>query len=148
VDVSLQGPRAEIHDHHTRAPGSFIQTLSGVKAARRLGLEVGMTTVITRSNFRHLAALAGLASRAGAVRLHLAMARPLGEGLRLAPRVIPPPELVAPHLEAARGEARARGIGLTISGTPDRPDEPPGGDGEDLFAGLGWTAAQGEPDLG
>jgi len=148
VDISLQGPRAEIHDHHTRCPGSHGQTVAGARAARRCGLTVGITCVVTRSNFRHLEALVRLAAKVGAARLHLALARPLGEALRLAPRVIPPPALVEPHLQAACARARAVGLDLVVSPPGPGPAPPPGVDGEDLFAGLGWTAAAPEREDG
>ncbi len=135
LDISLQGARAEIHDHHTRAPGSFNQTVAGITSALNERLEVGITTVITRSNFRHLDELVRRAAGMKIRRLHLSFARPLGGALRLRPRVVPLPEMVAPYLKAAGEQAGLSGVSLLISGGPDLP----GPQTEDLFAGLGWT---------
>ena len=118
LDVSLQGGRAEIHDHHTRCPGSFVQTLAGVRAARNLGMEVGLTTVITRSNFRHLDELTRRAASLGIKRLHMTPARPVGEGRRLLARVVPRLSWLIPHLGAAAREADHRGMDLRTSALP------------------------------
>ena len=153
LDISLQGPRADIHDHHTRTPGSFAQTVAGVRAALNLGVEVGLTTVITRSNHRHLEELVQRAARLGVRRLHMTPALGRGEALRLLPRVLPRRELLAPHLVAAAREAARLGLDLRTSGLrradpaylahhgeAELPAEAlPLDEDEDLFAGLGWA---------
>lgn len=118
LDISLQGPRAEIHDHHTRCPGSFAQTVAGARSALALGMEVGLTTVITRSNFRHLDELVRRAAKLGVRRLHMTPAWGLGEAFRLFPRVVPRLSLLAGHLEAAARTAAARDVELRVSGLP------------------------------
>lgn len=118
LDVSLQGPRAELHDHHTRVPGSFKQTVAGITSARAAGLEVGVSAVITRSNFRHLTQLVRRVAGLGVTRLRLAPARACGEAGRLLPRVVPRLALVRPHLAEAARAAATLGIGLEVAGVP------------------------------
>ena len=52
---SLHAPRAEIHDFLTRSPGSFNQTLQGIRNMVKVGgVKVENNTVITRKNYMHL----------------------------------------------------------------------------------------------
>jgi MoaA/NifB/PqqE/SkfB family radical SAM enzyme len=110
LDVSLHGSTAPMHDYHTGVRGSFAQTLLGLRHARALGLATGVTAVVTRSSFRHLTDLVRLAHASGAVAVHLAHAAPFGTAARDADRVIPAPEMVAPHLAAAVAEASSLGL--------------------------------------
>ena len=52
---SLHAPRADIHDFLTRSPGSFEQTLKGIKNMVEVGgVKVENNTVITRKNYKYL----------------------------------------------------------------------------------------------
>ncbi len=141
VDVSLHGPTAQIHDHHTQTPGSFQQTVAGIGAARAAGLEVGISAVITRSNFRHLSQLVRRCVRLGVTRLRLAPARACGEAAALLPRVVPRLALARPHLQAAGEVAASSGARLMVAGVPPclLRDEPRGR----LLPGL--VVSSGEP---
>lgn len=76
LSVSLDGPRARIHDAVRGVPGSFRRTL---RALRRLG-EAGrrsgrsprlrLNFVLMESNWRHLPAMVELAAALGAIELH------------------------------------------------------------------------------
>lgn len=57
---ALHGPDAKTHDGLTRAPGSFKQTVQGVRNAVACGLSVITNSVVTSSNYRKLPALARL----------------------------------------------------------------------------------------
>lgn len=118
LEVSLHGAEAGIHEHHTRVPGSFDQTLAGIVAARSVGLEVGVTAVVTRSNFRNLEALVWRVAGLGVDRLHLARAYAAGEALDLLPRVVPRLELAGPRMLEACAVARSLGLGAVTSGLP------------------------------
>ncbi|MCS6899988.1 MAG: radical SAM protein, partial [Myxococcales bacterium] len=89
VDISLHGPTALIHEFHTRTEGSFAQSLTGIGVARAAGLRVGVTCVLTRSNFRHAPELVRLVAARGAQALHLVGARELPGGAPLAPSLRP-----------------------------------------------------------
>jgi len=58
---SLHAPRAEIHDFLTQSPGSFEQTVQGIKNMVNVGkVVVENNTVITQKNYRYLPELAEL----------------------------------------------------------------------------------------
>ncbi|MBI3287968.1 MAG: radical SAM protein [Elusimicrobia bacterium] len=111
-DISLHGCTAAMHDYHTSSPGSCTQTLLGIQQARAAGLEIGVTTVVTRSNFRHLEAIVRLAHNPGATSHPLTAAAPIGRALTEKARVVPALELVLPHLEAAIRSAVSLGVAV------------------------------------
>lgn len=112
VDISLHGPTAAIHDYHTSTPGSFVQTLAGLGAARGAGLRVGVTSVITRSNYRHLVEFVRLVAMRGAQAVHLSSVQEFPGGPPLSPSLPPAMEMVAPYLTEA--QRVARGLGLEV----------------------------------
>jgi len=57
IEMSLYGPNAEVHDAVTRAPGSFAQSLAGLKNLlkhRAPGQNIGLRFVLTRASFQSL----------------------------------------------------------------------------------------------
>lgn len=115
LDVSLHGSTAPMHDYHTSAPGSFAQTVKGLANARAAGLPFAVTTVVTRSNFRHLTEIVRLAGALGARAIQLSVAAPHGRAARAADRVVPALELAAPHIARALAEAASMGLGWRAS---------------------------------
>ncbi len=57
---ALHGSRAEIHDHLTCSPGSFDQTVQGIKNLKSLNQYILTNTVITKPNYRDLPNIAKL----------------------------------------------------------------------------------------
>jgi MoaA/NifB/PqqE/SkfB family radical SAM enzyme len=100
--IALHGATEACHDYHTRSPGSFRQTIKGIRRVRELGAKVIVNTVITRSNFRHLSEIVGLCHRLGVGTIRLIWPAEEGEALINAPRMIPNPDLVQPHLVEAK----------------------------------------------
>jgi len=131
LDVSLHGSTEPMHDYHTQTPGSFKQTALGVRHARAEGIEACVTTVITRSNYRHLVEIVQLARALGARAVHLARAERFGRAARAADRIVAPDELVRPHLVRALAEASRLGMG-SLAGERASSAEV-----RELFAGLG-----------
>lgn len=131
LDVSLHGSSAAMHEYHTGTPQSFAQTVQGLRHARAERVPFGVTAVITRSNFRHLAEIVRLAHAAGASAVRLVEAAPLGRARRSGPRVVAAKEMVAPHL--ARALADAQRLGLAVM-AGDRALSPAAAS---AFAGLG-----------
>ena len=126
LDVSLHGATAPMHDWHTGTEGSFAQTVQGLRNARADRIPVGVTVVITRPNFRHLTEIVRVAHAAGAEAVHFAPVEPAGRASRDRARLVPAPEMVAPHLQRAAAEATRLGLRVQI-----------GTAGTDLFPGLG-----------
>lgn len=110
LDVSLHGSSAAMHEYHTSVPGSFAQTLMGMAHAREAGIRVGATVVITRSNFRHLADITRVAHSRGATAIHFTLVAPHGKASLAPMRLVPPAELVRPHLLGALRLARSLGV--------------------------------------
>ncbi len=131
LDVSLHGSSASMHDYHTQTPGSFQQTALGVRHARAEGIEVGITTVVTRSNYRHLVEIVQVARGLGAKAIKFVPAQRFGRAERSADRIIAPVELVEPYLTRALREAARFGFGWVVG---DRASSPMAREG---FAGLG-----------
>jgi MoaA/NifB/PqqE/SkfB family radical SAM enzyme len=139
LDVSLHGSTEPMHDYHTGAPGSFRQTLLGLRNARAAGIEAAVTTVITRSNFRHLHEIVAVCHGLSARAVRFAVAEPYGSAARSADRVVPAWELVKPYLLAAVTEARRLQLGVVIG-----ENASPAG-ANDRFAGLGEVEAAARP---
>jgi MoaA/NifB/PqqE/SkfB family radical SAM enzyme len=57
---AIHGPNAEIHDFLTSVPGSFGQTIQGIKNLKKLAQRVITNTVITSQNYRFLPQIAEL----------------------------------------------------------------------------------------
>jgi cyclic pyranopterin phosphate synthase len=136
LDVSLHGSTAPMHDWHTGVEGSFAQTVQGLRYARAEGIPAGVTVVVTRSNYRHLAEIVRVAHAGAADAVHFAPVEPVGRASRDRARLLPAPEMVAPHLQRASAEAAHLGLGVLVNpaetelfaGTGDV--EPPGTGGE------------------
>lgn len=133
LDISLQGSNAAMHDYHTSVPGSFSQTLTGIANAQKLRLPVGVTTVVTRSNFRHLPEIVRTAHSRGANAIHFSLVAPIGRAEKARDRLRPPLPLVQPHLISALSLARS--LGLETLAHPHASSEKV----RDRFAGLGFS---------
>ncbi|MEZ4220084.1 MAG: radical SAM protein HxsC4 [Polyangiaceae bacterium] len=60
VYISIHGHEQTLHEGLTRTPGSFSQTVGGLESAARLkpyGVELHTSTVVTKRNLPHLAAI-------------------------------------------------------------------------------------------
>ena len=120
LEVSIQGSCAAMHDYHTRVDGSFAQTLRGIAHAAEAGMRVGVSTVVTRSNLRHLDALVRVVHAAGAIGLRLRRVRAVGGALERRQRLVPAPAIAAGYLS----EARAAGDRLRLAVYFERVDDP------------------------
>lgn len=131
LDVSLHGSSEAMHEYHTATPGSFKQTAQGMRNARAEGIRAGVSTVVTRSNYRHLIEIVQLAHALGATAQHFALVVPVGRAAEAKDRLVPRVELVRPYLNKAMVEARRLGLELLVgeTATPESARE--------RFAGLG-----------
>lgn len=131
LDVSLHGSTAPMHDYHTQTVGSFQQTAVGIRNASAEGIDVGVTTVVTRSNYRHLVDVVHLVRGLGAKAVKFVLAERFGRAERAADRIVAPVELVEPYLTRAIREAARCGLGWIVG---DRVSDPMI---RERFAGLG-----------
>jgi len=133
--VSLHGSTAPMHEYHTGVPDSFAHTIQGLRHARAERIPFGVTTVITRSSFRHLVEITRIAHAAGAAAIHFAMAAPFGKAARDRARVVPADAMAAPFLSRAVGEAQRLGMAVMVG---DRALAPAAAE---VFAGIGEVEA-------
>jgi hypothetical protein len=116
VDVSLHGPEPAIHDYHTQIEGSFKQTVRGLLNVQETPLEVALTTVVTRSNFRHLGALGRLVRKLTVPSWNLSAARAFGAAAD--DRSAIPPRLGMLPTQLVDAIRNSHGVELTFSGLP------------------------------
>lgn len=106
---ALHGHLPELHDHLTRAPGAFAQTVAGIRNLKALGQYVLTNTVVTRSNYRHLPEIARLLLALGVDQYQLAFVHPVGTAMEEFQAVVPRMELAAPYLREALAVGLAAG---------------------------------------
>ena len=131
LDVSMHGSTEAMHDYHTATPGSFKQTAIGLRNAAAEGVLCGVTTVVTRSNYRHLAEIVDCARRLGSTAHHFAFAEPLGSARKIDARLVAAPELVRPYLALALAEARRHSMAIVVG------ERASSADAANRFAGTG-----------
>jgi len=85
--LALHGSRKDIHDTLTRAPGSFDQTVRGIRTLRALNQVVVTNSVITKINYTDLPRLAHLLVSLGVVQYQFAF-------IHINPLIKDSPELV------------------------------------------------------
>lgn len=93
--VSLHGPTADVHDRVTRAPGSFEETVAGIRTAVSLvpaGVELGVNITVSRTNVEHLDAYADLLWELGVRKTNYQLLTPFGNAQA---DIVPPPEQAA-----------------------------------------------------
>lgn len=118
IEISLQGPTPAVHDYHTQIDGSYAQTVKGALNARAVGLSLTLSSVVTRSNFRHLPALAQLVAKIGANAWHIGAAAPVGAAGLERDRVVPRLAMIAPLVAEAAVIADRAGVATFATGVP------------------------------
>ena len=116
--LSIHGAEPAVHDYHTGVDGSLRASLAAMAALRANGITVVVTTVVTRSNFRNLAAIARLVGARGVPAWLLAMPRVAGRAASAFDRVVPRLGLAVPFALHAMEAARAAGVATWIRGAP------------------------------
>jgi MoaA/NifB/PqqE/SkfB family radical SAM enzyme len=75
---ALHGHVPELHDYLTNAQGAFKQTVRAIRNLKELGQPVITNTVITRSNYRHLADIARVLISLKVEQYQFAFVHPVG----------------------------------------------------------------------
>lgn len=118
ISPALHGHDAASHDALTRAPGSFEQTVSGIRNAVQSGVDVVTNTVVVRPNLRHLSAIVGLLAHLGVRRAQLAMVHPVGEAARASEEMVPRLEVAAPAVVDAIAAGRRLNLEVVVEAMP------------------------------
>jgi AdoMet-dependent heme synthase len=77
---SIDGPRAEIHDHFRGTAGSFDLTMEKIKYLHEVGLPIQINTVISRYNIDYLDEMAKMVESLGCVLWSVFFLVPTGRG--------------------------------------------------------------------
>jgi MoaA/NifB/PqqE/SkfB family radical SAM enzyme len=96
---ALHGHVAELHDYLTRSPGSFKQTVHGLMNLMELGQYVLTNSVISRSNYRHLADIAKILVRFGVAQYQFAFVHAVGTAGENFKSVVPRKSLIEPYVK-------------------------------------------------
>lgn len=120
-DVSLQGSTAPMHDYHTSVPGAFAQTTRGIRNVCASGLPVIVSTVVTRSNLRHLAEVVELAHALGARAVRFRTVVRAGAGCDASQRLKPPASLARPWVRSAVQAAERLRVAVIAGGSDKLP---------------------------
>jgi hypothetical protein len=110
VHLSLHGALPAAHDYHTGRTGSHADVLLAIDAAKRVGLDVVVLTLLTRSSFRDLERMPRLLATHGVDAWALAVPRVAGRNAAAFDRVHPRLGLALPHALRALEHGRALGI--------------------------------------
>lgn len=101
---ALHGASSEVHDSLTRAPGSFEQTVRGIRNVRERGMPVVTNSVVVKANLGQLPELVELLGSLGVQQSQLAFVHPVGTAFELFDEVVP---RLADVVEPVRASVRA-----------------------------------------
>ena len=96
---ALHGHNHKIHDYLTTVPGSFIQTVQGIKNLKSLGQPVITNTVITKLNYHHLPKIARLLVALDVDQFQFAFPHILGSAWKNRHSIIPKKAEVMPYVK-------------------------------------------------
>jgi len=120
VEVTLLGDSPAAHDFHTRAEGSFVQTLRGIERSLRCSMEVVVTTVITRANYRNLVGIGNLLAKLGVRRWLLRFPELLPYKAEVSSLMDLPMTMVETNLAALKDAMAASDVAIRVSGLPPK----------------------------
>ncbi|MBI5482699.1 MAG: GNAT family N-acetyltransferase [Deltaproteobacteria bacterium] len=114
--VSLYSHDAQVHDGLTLAPGSFDQTVQGIRALVGLGVKLTSNFIVNRRNCRDLVAFLDLMRELGVGRVSVMGLKPFGGAFKHREAVGFRPEEVAEPVSAALAYGLAAGLDLKTMG--------------------------------
>ena len=120
VEVSLCGPSPAVHDAVTRTPGSFIQSLEGIRNLVSAGVNTNVRYVLHELTYKSVVDVPDLLDREvpGIGQLVVMYMDIIGNALRHRKQLIVPYRDVAHYVELAADVAVERGISLALYHIP------------------------------
>jgi len=110
VQVSLEGPSAQVHDAITGVPGSFERTVRGIKSYRAAGLHTHTNTTINRLNLEAMPPLVRFIKELGLDRFSMNLVIPAGRGSQNDEDLSVSYTEIGPIVEALHRQARELGL--------------------------------------
>lgn len=98
VGPALHGYFEEQHDYLTRAPGSFRQTVQGIKNLKSLGMPVLTNTVVVKQNYKDLPQIAELLVELDVDQFQFAFVHPMGNAWANFKEIVPSMSQARPYL--------------------------------------------------
>jgi MoaA/NifB/PqqE/SkfB family radical SAM enzyme len=115
---ALHGHVPALHDYLTSAPGSFAQTVAGIRNLKALGQCVLTNTVVTKPNYRHLPEIARLLVSLGVDQFQFAFVHPVGTAQKEFAGIVPRMELLAPWLKQGLEVGKSAGVRVSTEAVP------------------------------
>ncbi len=115
---SLHGHKAELHDFLTSAPGSFKQTVQGIKNLKALGQRVITNSVVTSKNYKHLPELAELLISLGVDQYQFAFVHIVGTAGKNRKWIVPKKSDVMPYIKKGIDLGKKAGRGVMTEAIP------------------------------
>jgi len=115
---SLHGAGPATHDGLTHSPGSFQQTVSGIRNAVSLGLRVITNTVVTSANYKDMPALGALLVRLGVSQYQFAFVHIVGTALKNKKWIVPKKSDVMPWIKRGLDAGIRSGISCYTEAIP------------------------------
>jgi MoaA/NifB/PqqE/SkfB family radical SAM enzyme len=115
---AVHGHVSALHDYLTAAPGSFDQTVAGIRNLKALGQSVITNTVVTKPNFRNLPDIARLLVSLGVDQIQFAFVHPVGTAQIEFAAVVPRMELLAPFLKRGLQVGKSAGVRVMTEAVP------------------------------
>jgi hypothetical protein len=116
VHLSVHAATAAAHDYHTQVEGSFAAIEDALRDVT--GVTIVVTSVVTRSSFRELAALPRWLVDHGVAAWTIAVPHVAGRAATGFDRVVPRLGLAMPYVLHAASRAMALGLPTAIAGAP------------------------------
>ena len=116
--LALHGPTPEVHDFLTRAPGSFKQTVMGIKNLKSLGQKVIMNSVVTKPNYRFTPDTARLFVALKVDQFQFAFVHATGNAKVYFDSMMPRMSLAVPYLKKALQIGIDAGIPVMVEAVP------------------------------
>jgi molybdenum cofactor biosynthesis enzyme MoaA len=114
IRTSLYGDTPELHDYYTDTPGSYRQTVRGIRNIVRAGFDCQVNVVVLRENVDRLASIAEQVHAWGVPRIKFGNLISIST---CADHAVPLAE-VRPRLAEAVARAEALGLSVTVEKTP------------------------------
>jgi molybdenum cofactor biosynthesis enzyme MoaA len=95
---ALNGHVPELHDFLSSVPGSWKQTVQGIKNVREYDVNIVTNTVVSKPNYRFMKRIAALLVKLGVDQYQLAFVHPAGRSWTNFDSIVPYVSLAAPYI--------------------------------------------------